>query len=291
MPFTGTRGIVSGQTDQFVNDLLQIDATVDHGNSGGPVLSLRDGHVVGIATAMAGGGKADHLNFATPMKDVCKILSLLRQGIPAEPPQLEISLLVDEDGRHTLTVGCTHDAARWPLRPGDRIVAVGAPAESVGTMSELVTALRGVPGPVRVRVERDGRRVDLKVTPIRRPSVIARRGVVLDGAVIAPIVFEDGRELTEPAQLVVQSVAPGSAAETLGLERMDIIHSVDGRPIDDLDALIARLGRHRAGTPIRVVFRRMSGAYDRWFELHLRDLPGDQISLLGAAPRLLTGSP
>lgn len=53
MYFTGTRGIVSGKTDQFGPDLLQIDATVDHGNSGGPTLALRDGRVIGIATAGA----------------------------------------------------------------------------------------------------------------------------------------------------------------------------------------------------------------------------------------------
>jgi len=43
IPFTGTRGIVSGYTDQFGPGLLQIDATIDHGNSGGPVIALGSG--------------------------------------------------------------------------------------------------------------------------------------------------------------------------------------------------------------------------------------------------------
>lgn len=291
MPFTGTRGIVSGKTDQFLNDLLQIDATVDHGNSGGPVIALKDGRIVGIATAGAGGDKSGRLNFATPMKDVCRILELLRQGVSPEPIRMEFSLLVDEDGRHTLQVGDTHNAARWPFEFGDRIVSIGREGEPVKTVSGLITALRGRAGPVPVRVLRNGREVVILAHPDPRPSVLARRGVSVDGALIAPMAFDDTTALGEPARLIVHFVEDGSAAMSLDIQKLDIVQSVDGRPFDDLDSLIAYLDQHRNGRPVRVVFRRMSDSPTRWFELHVRELPNTDTHVVGPEPELLSTGP
>ncbi|MBI1797995.1 MAG: trypsin-like peptidase domain-containing protein [Candidatus Eisenbacteria bacterium] len=281
MYFTGTRGIVSGKTNQIRNDLIQIDATLEPGNSGGPVISLRDGRIVGIATSMVNGQqKNEHVNFATPMKDVCRILDLLGRGIPPEPPLMEFSLLVDPDGRHTLEVGHTYDPARWPFQPGDRILAVGD--EKVETLSNLVTALRGRTGTVTVRVLRAGHTMDLETRPVLRPSVVARRGISIDGALLAPAIFEDSPSLSEPARLMVQSVEPGSQAEALGIAPMDIVQSVDGRTIVDLDMLAAYLD-HRHKVPLRIVLRRMSESSDRWFELLARDLAGDDVHKVGPA--------
>jgi S1-C subfamily serine protease len=282
MPFTGTRGIVSGLTDQFLADLIQIDATVDHGNSGGPVISLQSGEIVGIATAIAGGSKAERVNFATPMKDVCRILELLRKGIAPDPPQMEFALLVDEDERHTLQIGHTFNASRWPFEPGDRIMAVGSENVEVKTVSNLVTAFRGRRGIVPVRVKRGERDTVVSVRPEWRLPVLKRRGVILDGALIAPMVFEDGALEVEPARLVVQSVEPGSAAAALNVGPMDIIHSVDGKRFDRLDALIAYLEGREKVAPVNIVFRRSSPSVNRWMEFHTRELPGQEIRVVGA---------
>ena len=143
MPFTGTRGIVSGHTDQFLNDFIQMDATIDHGNSGGPVITLADGRIVGIATAGASGEEAKRLNLATPIRDLCRVVELLRQGISPAPPIMEFALLVDDDHRHTMEVASTENPNRWPFVPGDRIIAAGPERTSVKTYSELVGSLRG----------------------------------------------------------------------------------------------------------------------------------------------------
>jgi len=291
MPFTGTRGIVSGKTDKFLNDLLQIDATVDHGNSGGPVISLRDGRIVGIATAMTSGDKSDRLNFATPMKDVCRILDLLRAGVSPEPPQVEFSLLVDDDGRHTLEVGCTYNPARWPFQPGDRIVSVGKGGEPVHTLSSLITALRGRVGTVPVRIARAGKEMEIRAYPTPRASVVARRGVSVDGALIAPIVSEDSTALGDPARLVVQSVEDGSRASTLDIEEMDIIQTIDGQRFDDLDKLIAYLDRRRNGPPLHIVFRRPGSSLNHWFAWHVRELPNADTHVVGPEPELLSTGP
>ena len=279
--FTGSRGIVSGRTDQIGPDLLQIDATVDHGNSGGPVIRLRDGRVVGIATAGAGGQRSDRVNFATPMKDVCRILDLLKAGVAPDPPKMPFSLLVNEDGSHTLQVGCTFDSTRWPFEPGDRIVSLPGREGSLKTLSDLVTALRGRPGPVPLLVERQGKRVQIEITPERRAPVLERRAAIIDGALIAPAAFEDAPALREAAEFMIQSVEPGSAAEGLGLGQQDILDTFDGHRFESLQLLMAYLRQHPRGTPIRLVLRRWSGAIHGIFDYHVRELPGEDVRFVG----------
>jgi serine protease Do len=279
MPFTGSRGIISGETDKFGPDLIQIDATVDRGNSGGPVISLRDGTVVGIATAMAGNKKEDRLNFATPIRNACRILDRLRAGDSPSPPQMAVVLLKDEDGRLTLQVESTHDPEHWPLVQGDRILGVEG-ADSARTVGELVNTLRGRTGNVPLVVERDGRTQTVGITPALRPSLIERRGISIDGALIAPIAFEDALTLREPAPLIVQSVEPGSTAEMLEIGPNDIIRSVEGQRFDDLDRLVEYLTGRPEGTPLTIVLRRWSQEQNRIFDYHLRQLPGEDVYLV-----------
>lgn len=70
-------GVISGfdrsfrpqNSDQKLNNLIQIDAAVNPGNSGGPLLN-RQGHVVGIVTALANPTEQDvfiGIGFAVPI--------------------------------------------------------------------------------------------------------------------------------------------------------------------------------------------------------------------------------
>jgi S1-C subfamily serine protease len=112
--------------------------------------------------------------------------------------------------------------------------------------------------------------------------------VSIDGALIAPIAIEDSTSLSEPGRLVVQSVAPGSAAEALGIGPMDVIHSIDGKRFDDLEVLIAYMTQRSSGSPVRIVFRRMSQSFNRWFEYHVRELPGESTQIVGPDTQLLS---
>lgn len=281
LPFTATRGIVSGHTDQFGPHFIQTDATVDHGNSGGPVIRLSDGAVIGIATAGIGAAKNAGSNFVTPVREVCRILELLREGVTADAMAMPFSLLVDEDGRSTLTVGQTHDPQRWPVRPGDEILGIEGAADTLRNLGDFVTALRGRRGTVRLRVRRGGTPLVVTVKPEPRPSTIARWGVSVDGALIAEMPFEDGAALVSTPGLMVHSIEDGSMASSLDVEKQDLIESVDGRPFNDLPALSKYLAERKGGSPLRLVLRRWSPSDHRIFDYHVRDLPGDEIELVG----------
>src|SRR5262249_20009611 len=77
---TVTRGIVSALRQIGRVTLVQTDAAVNPGNSGGPVLD-REGHVVGIATLGAKAGAAQGLSFAVAIDHAEELLSG-RRSIP-----------------------------------------------------------------------------------------------------------------------------------------------------------------------------------------------------------------
>ena len=280
VPFTGTRGIVSGVTDQAGPDLIQIDATVDHGNSGGPVIAFRDGSVLGIATYKSGRNERDRLNFATPIAGVRRILALLREGRSPSPPAIRFALFKDDDGRYTMEVARTFDTNAWPFEPGDRIVSVQGHPGRIQRLEDLVTALRGRTGPVAVTVERGDMPVNIVTHPTLRHSIIDRRGISIDGALIAPLAFEDGAVLSDATPLIIHSVDPSSTAMTLDLQPLDMIHRVDGRAFESLDSLIT-YAQSRSGEPLRLEIRRLCEETYRLFEYHVRELPGADVKLVG----------
>jgi S1-C subfamily serine protease len=288
--FTGSRGIVSGHTRQLLNDLVQIDAAIDPGNSGGPVIALKDGRIVGIATAGISQSKSGQLNLATPIHEACRIAEILRAGGDPSPPVMSISLVVDEHERHTMTVARTHDRDRWPLEPGDKFLAVGAERSAVTTYSQLITALRGRRGSIPVLVRRNGKETAISVKPNWREHTVARRGLLLDGALIAPLAMDYERDLTAPPELIVHSVDPSSTAAALGIEEQDELLSVDGLPFHDIDALSTHLGARKSGARVRLMLRRASLQTRRWHDYHARVLPGEDVSIVGGADARTAGA-
>lgn len=68
--FQVTTGFVSGRLPGRV----QVDASVNPGNSGGPLISVKDGAVVGVVVSGYLPGKAQNVNFCTPYEDIRLVL-------------------------------------------------------------------------------------------------------------------------------------------------------------------------------------------------------------------------
>ena len=167
-----------GQASRLVENVIQTDAALNPGNSGGALADVR-GRVVGINTAVAGVG----LGLAVPIDAATRqiLAALIRDGrvrrawlgivggtrrLPAvlaerlqRPAGLEVVQLLDGS-----------PAAAAGVRAGDLIVSLhGRPIAGVG---DLQRALVGdlVGQPIDVTVERDGHLAEIVVTPIELPG-------------------------------------------------------------------------------------------------------------------------
>jgi len=94
---TVTKGIVSALGRRFsqVGDYIQIDAAVNHGNSGGPVIDT-EGILLGVV--VAGAEEFEGLNFAIPVKWLSAALPALLDGGKAKRPWLGVALAQNKTG-------------------------------------------------------------------------------------------------------------------------------------------------------------------------------------------------
>jgi len=163
----------AGSAGRIVENVIQTDAALNPGNSGGALADSR-GRVVGINTAVAGIG----LGLAVPInRTTARILAaLMREGRYRRaylgiaggrrplPPRLAQTLR-RRAGVEVVEVVDGSPAAGAGLRRGDVIVELASePVEGVGDLQRLMAA-ELIGRPVAVRVLRGGETVNLSVTP------------------------------------------------------------------------------------------------------------------------------
>lgn len=180
-----TFGVISGLRrtlhveGRIYENLIQTDAAVNPGNSGGPLMNL-EAEMVGITTAMI--PFAQGIGFAIPVNEVKYALEhvkkygrILRPWIgiygldvnPAIAAQLGLPV---ERGVLVVRVVPRGPAYAAGLRPGDVILAVnGEPIIGVG---DLVAALRraGIGATVELRVLHRGAALSLRVEVEEAPG-------------------------------------------------------------------------------------------------------------------------
>lgn len=286
LSYTGTRGIISGVTAQVGGEMLQTDAPINGGNSGGPLISLESGKVVGINTSSMGRDDDQNTNFATPMKYACRVLELLQAGKDPSPPRLSTVFIKDLDDYGVLIVGETYlGADTIALQSGDLINGVvGVPGE-IHNEGQLVHALRGRLGHVRLKIARAG--IHRTVTGHFNPAgrVTERQGVYVSGVLFAPAGFRDSQELNLTQPLVAHSVQRGSLAQSLEIEKWDVLVKLDGQPVRGLGDLYARVQAAReADKPVTLVLKRWSSEYDQLYDYVERTVAIEDLEFVGPVP-------
>jgi len=184
---TVTRGIISG-TDRNVDTqegstlvgMLQTDAAINFGNSGGPLLDVH-GRVIGINTAIADPTQAQNIGFAIPISRAKPIIADLRAGrkpaflgvstknvTPALAQELGLKV---QKGAYVSQITTSTPAAKVGIHVGDVILSIGG--MTIGNSSDVQTAVRThQPGEtVDVVVDRKGQRKTFRPTLTQRPVV------------------------------------------------------------------------------------------------------------------------
>ncbi len=240
--YTGTRGIISGITSKYKTEYLQTDAPVDVGNSGGPLISLVTGKVVGINTAAMKEPKSKNTNFAVSMKYACRVLELLQSGKDPSPPRLPIVFYRNLDGERTVKVARSlMPDSELALRGGQIIKSVEGAGSRIANPTQLVHALRGRLETATVVVEEDNkeRRISGRLSPAE--NVMLRRGIFVTGVLFAT--RDTLREVADIAlpEIEVHYVEDGSTGQAAEIEAMDFLEEVDGKAVKELSELAALL--------------------------------------------------
>ena len=167
-------------TDFIFEGLLQTDAAVNPGNSGGPLADL-DGRIIGITTMMI--PYAQGMGFAIPINTVKKIAQEILEngsvsrrwigisGVDLTPQLSRRYNLQAESGFLVAEVMPRSPADYAGIRNGD--VVVGADGREVKHTKDLLFAISkaAAGGSVRLEVNRMGRKGALDVRPSEAPPV------------------------------------------------------------------------------------------------------------------------
>ncbi len=174
---TVTSGIVSalhraiqGQTNFTINDSIQTDAAINHGNSGGPLLNTQ-GQVVGVnAQIKSDSGGNEGVGFSIPSSTVKSVASQLIASGKAVHAYLGVS--IDSTAANALLAGVQDNtpAASAGLKKGDVITTLnGTTIASGDDLSRAIDAHK--PGDkVTVTYKRGGSEHTVTVTLGTRPS-------------------------------------------------------------------------------------------------------------------------
>jgi S1-C subfamily serine protease len=181
---TVTRGIVSALNRTLVNEdgaldgLIQTDAAISSGNSGGPLLNIR-AQIIGINTAVfqsSGVVAANNVGFAISVSEVLPVIQELRAVANGEPRiegYLGVELVPRSDGGRGAVINLVtpgSPAAAAGIMAGDVVIA--ADRSPVDGQAAFVAAIRDKsPGDsIDIVVLREGERLTLTAVLAERPS-------------------------------------------------------------------------------------------------------------------------
>jgi serine protease Do len=209
------RNIGAGTYDRYI----QTDASINMGNSGGPMFDI-NGNVVGINTALISptGGNVG-IGFAIPAEQAFPIIDSLRKGQRPQRGYIGVSLqalneniaasmgIPKNPGELIRGVTAGGPAARAGIQQGDVVISVGGRPVTPDESLAYLVSRQPIGSRIPVELIRDGQRRTVTVAVGERPTEeeLAR----LNG-------IEEEQAVTEPAE-AEQSTSQRSTRESLGL--------------------------------------------------------------------------
>ena len=256
-------GVVTGNARGY---FIQTDAPINPGNSGGALIDI-SGRLIGVNTSiLPRSGGSNGIGFAIPASLVAQFLKQAKRGNRsfARPWAGASGQSADADLSETLglvsiggvVITALHAASPLlaaGIQVGDVITAVDGqliytPAEMLYRMS-----VAGIGASARLSVVQNGAIGDLDLRLIAPPETPARAvrilgpEDVLSGIQVSQInpavIAELGLPLNSQGVVVVD---PGRVGPRIGLQRLDVIFSINSRPVantDDVARLLRKAGR------------------------------------------------
>lgn len=180
---TVTKGIISGlnrtikieeeKNSSYMEGLIQTDASINQGNSGGPLINTK-GEVIGINSVKI--ETAEGIGFAVPINIIKPVVESLANGGEFEEAYLGIFAYDKEvikylnndvtfnEGIYVVKIAKDGPAAKTNLKTGDVITKIDG--NSINRMSELRTYIyRKKPGEkVTLTISRNNKELPIEVT-------------------------------------------------------------------------------------------------------------------------------
>jgi serine protease Do len=272
-----TAGIVSALSRDIGGPLqlqrfIQTDAAINPGNSGGPLLNIR-GEVIGVNTMIATqSGGYQGIGFALPINLVARVYNdiirtgrVVRGSIGVQwqkadnKPELFKGLGTSQ-GVLVSIIQKGGPAEKAGIKVDDIIIAMNG--KSIKDGDELVSRVSDTPigTPVNLTVDRDGKRMEFKVTIMDRSEVFKDdpRFADLKQSPEDPVKPEaeasqykfgmklhaltdaehTSMGLEGKGGLVVRSVDTGSFAEDIGLFEKDVILAINRQPVSSVEDVL-----------------------------------------------------
>jgi serine protease Do len=244
-----TTGIVSARGRDIgsgpYDDFLQIDASINKGNSGGPAFNL-NGEVIGVNTAIfSPSGGSVGIGFAIPADITQDVVASLKDsgsvtrgwlGVQIQPVTDEIAEsmgLASAKGAIVSDVTEDSPALAAGFKAGDTILK--ADGDEISDARDLAKKVaRIAPGKsVNVDIIRDGKpmTVAVKIGTMPNDMKMASKGGNPDSSDLAMLGLKLG-QAEDGAGVKIVEVAPNSVADDQGLKAGDIILEVAGNDVN-----------------------------------------------------------
>ena len=253
-----TAGIISAKSrtlpDEGYVPFLQTDVAVNPGNSGGPLFNL-SGEVIGINSQIySRSGGYQGLSFAIPIDVAMKVekqlvehgkISRGRLGVLIQPVTQELANSFDLDkpvGALVSEVSKGSPAEKAGLEPGDVILKFnGRSIEGSEELPALVADTNpGSKAQLEIWHNKKPKTIEIQVGELNTASNNAeesfRSSKVTLGLSVRPLSEDEKQEAEVSQGLLIENVSDGPAAQA-GIRAGDIILSVNGEKVDNVEQL------------------------------------------------------